>query len=354
MDLLKKNHSLIFSRQDAKTPRKCGAPKARPKLCVFASLRELFYYGLASLRVVFWCLFFILLCVCAMAQDRAHNRSQFLVPQTVYVGDRAVLTLPLTAPLVMGDITLDSRALAFLSSPELDIHRVVLENRPPGSRLVIEFTAFAPGLLELPPIEIGGQSFSGINVEISSILDGSDATVLSSPLPPLSIPGTSFFIYGTITGLILLLLLVLLMVFWGRLNFSKIAARWKRLRLIAAMAKIEKRLAKILDSGDKWAILDKLSTEFRIFLSLFTGENCRAMTAGEFGRLPFPESFAGMPPEWGSGFLKRFFMRCDDFRFGGGKITSADIAPLLTELRQFLDALNSAVRSKTNQTGERE
>jgi hypothetical protein len=117
------------------------------------------------------------------------------------------------------------------------------------------------------------------------------------------------------------------------------------------MAVIEKRLRKsLLQGGEKQNILDLLSIEFRNFLSIFTGENCRTRTAREFAQIlpPFP----GLPSEWDSGFLQRFFRRCDDLRFGIAEVVSTDVIPLLGELREFLAALDSAGRGKNKQEGK--
>jgi hypothetical protein len=161
-------------------------------------------------------------------------------------------------------------------------------------------------------------------------------------------PGTSFFVYGTLTGLILFLFLVLWTALWGRRHLSLWITLWKRRRLIAAMSGIEKRLRKSLFlDGEKQKILDLLSLEFRNFLSIFTGENCRTRTAREFAQVPLP--FPGLPPEWVSGFLQGFFRRCDNLRFGIAEVVSADITLLLAELREFLLALDKAGEGKRNE-----
>jgi hypothetical protein len=299
---------------------------------------------LIKVRKLFFLLPLITLSVNALAQRQ--DRSPYLVPQTVYVGDRAVLIIPQLVHLTSGDIVLDPRSSDFPSLPEMDIHRIVLESRPAGSRLTVEFSAFVPGILEFPPIEIGGQRFTGIKVEISSIITDSDKGILSGPLAPASIPGTSFFVYGTLAGIVLLFL-VMWIAFRGRRHFSFWILAWKRRQLIAAMAGIEKRLRKSLrQGGEKQGILDLLSSEFRNFLSFFTGENCRTRTACEFALVPPP--FPGLP-EWESGFLQSFFRRCDALRFGGSEVVSDDVTPLLGELKAFLAALDSAGRGKIKQ-----
>ena len=97
--------------------------------------------------------------------------------------------------------------------------------------------------------------------------------------------------------------------------------------MIFSILNTEKRLSKaLLKGGDKRAILDKLSYEFRKFLSFLTGVNCRAMTAREFEAQPAAELV----------MLGDFFRRCDILRFSGITVQSEDISGLLADMRTFL------------------
>jgi hypothetical protein len=117
--------------------------------------------------------------------------------------------------------------------------------------------------------------------------------------------------------------------------------RWKRFRLFAGIRKIEKRLHRDVNKGaDKRIILDKLSDETRIFLSVLTGKNCRTMTAREialeFEMLPADSLImkSDSPSLFGN-----FFRKCDELRFSGIQIDSQDIIRLLTFLRSYVAAL---------------
>ena len=293
---------------------------------------------------------FFLIGIAANAQDEQPGRSSrmpYQIPQTVYVGDRATLVLPLPNHAVASDIEI---APPLISSGDIELHRVYLESRAPGSRLLIEFTAFAPGHFDIPPFEAGGLRFSGLSLEISSILGEDEPAVLSGLAPPLSIPGTAIFIYGVLTALVLVLLAAIWASVWGRRHFAQWLSERKRRRLISLMAGIEKRMRKALLSGkDCRFILDTISSEFRSFLSLFFGVNCRAMSSAEFGQPAFLEAFATVSAECGPGCLLQFFRRCDTLRFGGGEISVSDTAALLGEIHDFLAALYRAVREKAVQ-----
>jgi hypothetical protein len=250
----------------------------------------------------------------------------YMVPSKVYVGDRATLVLPMSG--VAADAVVNTGAF---SSPDIIIHHAAVERRPGGNFLTVEFSAFMPGALELPPLEIAGETFSGIKIEVSSILSGDEsAMVLSSPALPLAIPGTSLLIYGSMSAAIVLGLLVIGGLFWGRKRIQGWLAAWKRRRLIVSMLGTERRLRRALMKGAiRREILDMLSTEFRGFLACFTGENCRAMTAAEIACL------ANIDGE----FLGGFFSHCDELRFNGGGINGDQTLALLGDMRRFLTGL---------------
>jgi hypothetical protein len=276
-------------------------------------------------------LLLVLACSSSFAQDR--NAGVFMVPSRVYVGDRASLILPLPGFAVTED---SETASAVSPSSDIVIHRALLERRPVGSRLTVEFTAYAPGILELPSIVIAGEVFSGLTIEISSVLEhDASGRVLSDPAPPLAIPGTSLLVYGTIISILFFLSLAFWILLWGRKSIKGWLAAWERRRLLNGMRGVEKRLRRTMARNDDTYrnILDALSREFRSFLSHFTGEHCRAMTAVEF---------ANSEIQINREFLKDFFKRCDGIRFGGCEIKKDDALSMLDDLKEFLVGLSSA------------
>ena len=285
---------------------------------------RILYFFLSSLL-------FLLLYSPGFAQDR--NADAFLVPSRVFVGDRASLILPLPGYAVKED----SETASIVSpATDIDIHRAFLERRPVGSRLTVEFTAYAPGVLELPPIVIAEKAFNGLTIEISSVLEhDASGRVLSDPAPPLAIPGTSLLIYGSIISILFCLSLAFWVLFWGRKSVKGWLAAWEKKRLLKGMKGIEKHLRRALARRDDTYrnILDALSSEFRSFLSRFTGEHCRAMTAIEF---------ANIETHINREFLKDFFKRCDGIRFCGGEINKNDALSMLDDLKQFLAGLSIA------------
>ncbi|MCL1991726.1 MAG: hypothetical protein FWG66_02120, partial [Spirochaetes bacterium] len=257
----------------------------------------------------------------------------------IYVGERATLILPLAGlpPGGGADIVLASGDDGLPYHSYIDFHRVALEFRASGSVLIVEFAAFNTGLLFLPAIELGGHVFHGLSVEVASVLAG-DALglVLSNPALPLLMPGTALLVFGSLGLLALACTVAFLLVVHGPGLAGRWSADWKRRRKIAVMRSVAKRLQKVLaKNGRARDALDALAFEFRSFLSVFYGENCRAMTAGEIEKA------------LSSGFLGGFFRRADELRFRGGGVGKDDVLALFADLRIFLEGLEKPPAEKS-------
>ena len=267
------------------------------------------------------------LCSAVFAQN-------YTIPRKIFVGDKAVFILPLQgAGNNFSDITLTPLSPNFPSHEYVDFHRIILERRINASRLMIEFTAFVPGVIEFPAVEIGENHFGSLSVTVDSVIENNSSLTLSGPAPALAMPGTALLFYGTITALIFIILFTIWFILKGRTFFKKYGEIFKRWKLFYSMKLMEKRFQKfILKGADKRIILDKISDQFRIFLSSLTGSNCRSMTAREFETHPFHEK---LEPS----LLKNFFQSCDELRFSGSSVNTQDILNLLAELRSFIRVL---------------
>jgi hypothetical protein len=277
--------------------------------------------------------------------------ASYLVPQTVFVGDPGRLVLPLS-PLfggVKAEVLDDPEALPRLG--ELTLTRVELETRGELPRLLVDFTAFVPGSIELPPIEIASLSFKGLRVNIASILEAEgNSRVLSGPAAPLAAPGTGLLLYGAIFGLILFGILLTAGGIRGIPGFARWLKASRRRRLIRSMTRVLRQLRNRVikgPPGGEGEALARFSAEFRVFLGLFLGMNCRAMTAGEFR--PLLAQDLGNPL---SGlFLCDLLRRCDALRFGGGAVESGEALAVFDTARVFTDALERADKAGPGKDG---
>jgi hypothetical protein len=206
--------------------------------------------------------------------------------------------------------------------------------------LLVDFQAYVPGTITLPPIEIASHTFAGLEVTISSILSvEQQGMVLSGPAEPLAAPGTAALIYGAILGIILLLLALALGSVWGRTRLGGFAERLRRQRVIRAMGRTLKRL-RAFSPGRDAEILETLSRDFRILLGMLTGINCRAMVPSEFLAL----DGAGLAP--GPEAVANLFRRCDALRFSGEGIEREAVFSLLDEFKTLAGLLDAAEKDR--------
>jgi hypothetical protein len=226
--------------------------------------------------------------------------------------------------------------------PDIVITRIELEHRNGNARFLIDFIPYAPGILPLPPLSSpvsGGEplELTGLSAAIASILGPQEAS-LSDPAPPLAAPGTGVIIYGTAADILAFLFLCIGLTVWSRRNFRSFWESFRRRRLLRSMVHFLKRLKAegLIDKNkNQGELLSLLSVEFREFLSLFTGINCRALTAGEFlGLSLYPV------------FLCAFFRRCDTLRFSGKTIEANDLQAVLAEVASFVETLIQVEKEK--------
>lgn len=312
-------------------------------------------------------LFFLLCCICLVSPIRPQEKkvggstdAPYLIPQTVFVGDRARLVIPLGLTFTDSEPLIVSKPEELPSAKDLLIHRIELERRGGNARLLIDFTAFAPGSLALPSLEIPALESifllsPGISIPIASILEG-DSLVLSDPASPLTVPGTTILIYGTITFLCLALLLGIGLRLWGREAFKNWGVQYRRRKLIRFMGKVLQGLRNDLSADASGNIreaeaLTRLSLEFRTFLSVFTGMPCHAMTAGEFITMPpltIPEyelETAYQAVLSGS-FLCGIFRHCDTLRFSGTGIARRELFGIIDAIQKVIDTLNQIEKKR--------
>ncbi|MDR0707526.1 MAG: hypothetical protein LBF60_06600 [Treponema sp.] len=256
----------------------------------------------------------------------------YLIPQTVFVGDRATLV----APLGTADKNFQPRSIDTPETPDdLVLHTIVLERKGDNVQLAIEFTAYAPGDIEFPVIRAPGfPDFIGLKVTVASILKPSYMTpssmTLSAPAPPLLAPGTTSLIYGSVAIVILLLIFGIgFRLFWTN-RFANVRKRLFQRYLVISMkgfiAKLRKQQEK--EGAPYDAALDLLSARFRRFLTRFTGIDCLAMSAAEFAGLEH-----GTP-------LSIIFRAWDMLRFNAESVSQSDIINALDDARDYISTLD--------------
>jgi hypothetical protein len=283
--------------------------------------------------------------------------SAYLLPQTVFVGDRGRLVVPLNDSfkgLKPGFLPLP-RELS--RREDLRITSMELEERSGNPRLVIDFVPYAAGLIPFPDLDIpspeGTLRLNGLGVQVASILDPLDMT-LSNPAPVMAAPGTSLFIYG-ITALVLLFLVLLALGggFRGA-GIGKLLERFRRRRLLGAMKKTLRRRRFELGRERPFSGAEPLSAlfrDFRLFLGAFGGEDCRAFTAAEFLDLEYFRRISLGEERISPASLCALFRRSDALRFGGGEISREEAGSVLGALEDFILALEEEEKIRYKPSG---
>jgi hypothetical protein len=109
-------------------------------------------------------------------------------------------------------------------------------------------------------------------------------------------------------------------------------------------------------NGNAGVYLSRLSGGFREFLSLFTGVNCRSLTAGEFLELPLKYASGAVEGEEASTmlsplFLCGLFQAWDTLRFSGRGVDRIDLLQALKETEKFITALDQAEMRRSHEPG---
>lgn len=275
------------------------------------------------------------------------------LPQRIFVGDPGRLLISLGQEFAgVQAFVLNSPEDMPETTDDLLINRIEMDRRGGNIRLVIDFIPFAPGLIQLPPIELTSQdgsvlTLTGLTVHVTSVLGPSDTT-LSEPASGLAMPGTGLLVFGSIFLIILVLFLGIGGSIWGRRNFRDFWERLRRRHLLYNMKKFLRKLRQKTTTDKNESpmfYLNILAAETREFLSLFTGHNCHSLTAGEFLHLPLnPAALHGQE------HLCRLFRNWDTMRFSGKSINMQDILFSLDETEGFIAILDMAEKGEREKT----
>jgi hypothetical protein len=266
------------------------------------------------------------LLLCGMPCSLCAQSGAYLIPRTIYVGDTGTLVYPLPAsfplPQSGAEIRYDTPSSALV------INAVTLEAEQ--RRLLIDFQAWAPGTVSLPGITIGGEKLEGLTITVSSILDrdSGSARTLAPPASALTAPGTFWLIFAAVFALILVCLALILGALYGRRWYAGLRVWLRGKRARRSLRRTERRLRGLLatDCPDCSRVLGAAQAEFRLFLGVVGGIDCRAFAAGEF-------QVFGVPA------LTALFSAAEQLRFGGTPPDRAATAAFLDELERLAQEL---------------
>jgi len=143
---------------------------------------------------------------------------QILVPKKVYIGDSAELRCTFTIQSAalkekVSSGTVEIPVENFISQPDVNdciIKKVQL--LPSGIdyyQAVITFVPWKTGDLQLPPLLLEDVQLFIQPVQIVSIIEQSNASVIKEPMAPLLLPGTTYKLYGAVIAFIILIVVAI-------------------------------------------------------------------------------------------------------------------------------------------------
>ncbi|MDR1095543.1 MAG: hypothetical protein LBL31_04080 [Spirochaetaceae bacterium] len=280
----------------------------------------------------------------------------FLVPRTVFVGDEGRLVVPLegVSPSTgQANVVITDR-LPF--NENIIVKRVEIDAR--AKQLLIDFVAFKPGVLEIPPIggleEINMMNIIGtldtldssdttgaantinaievlpLKVEIASILEHEGySIILSPPEKPLAAPGTFALITGGTAALAALAAMIVFLTANGPKRFHRIFEK-VRVRLLIhrtkrAVLKTQNALmAGRVGTKEGVAIV---GAAFKSFLSAFYRKDYASYSAEDFlSDVLFRD-----------GAAYRIFAVCDKLRFSPVSIEQNDVQALVEKTLRCIE-----------------
>ena len=274
----------------------------------------------------------------------------YLVPQTVYVGDRGRLVVSLGSAFIDAQSfileTREDLPVNLFLMDDIVIQRIELERRGSNIRLFIDFVSFAPGVFILPPIAIPSSTSESLmlfNIEftIASILTP-DTMVLSPLALPLTVPGTGLMVYGGLGALLLCLILGSFFIIRFSHIINPLKRKWKQRRFLVSLEKKIQLLREHkagVGQQKRDETFSALAAEFREFLSFITGLDCCVLTPYEFTLLS-----VAIPGTPSPGFFHELFKSWDIMRFSGRSLRQDDILQITDELEKFFSGFLKAER----------
>ena len=146
---------------------------------------------------------------------------QILIPKKVYIGDTAELRCTFNSPsLHLKELTADSKDLTYelplvsLPSDDYEIKSISLSSTGVDFyQLSLTFTPWKTGSLQFPPLELEAADlvieFQPVQIVSLVSTDSNSSTSLRETTAPLLLPGTAYKLYGALTLLVILLIVVL-------------------------------------------------------------------------------------------------------------------------------------------------
>jgi hypothetical protein len=259
----------------------------------------------------------------------------FLIPQTVFVGDEGRLVVPLPENVLLAVksniVVTGSLPFELPFNDDIIVKRVEIDVE--ARQALLDFMAFRPGAVDIPPIPAAG--LPPLTVSIASILERDGySTVLSPPEKPLAAPGTFALIIGGIAALIALAALVGLLVSYGPKHFQRLFEKMRVcfLRYKAKRAILAAENALVAGRMGMKESVAAVNEAFRNFLGAFYRKDYASYAAEDFLA---DRSFS-------DGAAYRIFADCDRLRFSEARIKRESVNAVVAKTLSYIGAMDVA------------
>ena len=206
---------------------------------------------------------FILL-VAPMASVGAQIASQVVfLPQTYYIGDRV------EARVVFRNVNAEEITIPdqLPTTQAVAIDSVLTVQRADGVEVRFVFQPFFTGTRELPPIDLGEITVSGVSAFVSSVAEPGEELQLASVRDQLILPGTQLQLAFALTALIGIPTVIIVAGGWGRRQLRGIRRWYRENRPYRVFLKSQKSLAAEMQSVDGKRFTFGSSIRFAITLT---------------------------------------------------------------------------------------
>lgn len=244
------------------------------------------------LKILLFSLIFLTQSVFAQEDFKA---IQTLSPKEIFVGDTAELSYTFYSSIAFPMGETDFIPLTFPKDFETADFSIISANFSKNGnqyRLTLNFIPWKVGFLEFPEFdlltlinpEITGYKINFDAVEVASIVDKTGKKTLRSPLPPILIPGTIYFLlfFG------ILLLIFVIAIIRILCDLQNVLKSIENLKLHFAYSKnarqVLKKIKKILKKGDKITdseFSEEIQKSFRKYLAFRFDENFVSVTTNK-------------------------------------------------------------------------
>ncbi|MCX7654924.1 MAG: hypothetical protein N2Z76_00150 [Treponemataceae bacterium] len=266
-------------------------------------------------------------------QNQGQGYTVQLVPSVVSVGDRARVYLTVPNPTTIPPERVDLKG-PLPKSPDLVLFRVELVPGNKFSTILIDFAAYRPGNVLLPPLIIGPFTLKNVSIPIASVLSEEKGDLVLAPYKhPLWAPGTVLFLSLVGGGALLTVGLLIGIPTRGPVILLQYREARKRKKALLSLQRLVRALAtrEFLDVEDCSLLVQTL----RIYLRDRAEWDCFALTTREIKHHDKVSSIEGLGDP-----LVALFSLSDKIRFGDPQkkgVSPNEILPLVNMVMEKIE-----------------